>query len=405
MKFKPLNFYLNMIKTIAVFILIMVSNNLLCAQEKVLWKYKTGDRVYASALIVDSMVYFGSGDHVFYAVSKSTGEKIWEYKTKGNVHSSAATYKNMVYFGSADGNLYALDKNSGKLIWKYASQGEKSYGLWDYYLSSPKVEEGIVYWGSGDSHLYALDGINGHLKWKYKTGDIVHASPVIDAETLYFGSFDGYFYALNKNNGSVIWKIKTIGDTYSPKGEVQRSAFVHDDMVYFGSRDYNMYALDKATGAIKWKMRDSGGWIIARPTVYKENVYFGTSDGHVFYALDKKSGKEVWKAPLAMRVYGAAIAVDGILYFGTFDGKLMGLDYKTGVLKWEFQTELSKQNYSVIYNKEGHFKDDFVLYGDDYVASEAKIHELGSILSTPVIEDKIVYFGSSDGHFYAVKLE
>ena len=394
-----------MIKTIIVFILIIVSNNLLCAQENVLWKYKTGDRVYTSALIVDNIVYFGSGDHVFYAVSKSTGEKIWEFKTNGNVHSSAATYKNMVYFGSADGNLYALDKNSGKLMWKYASQGEKSYGLWDYYLSSPTVVEGIVYWGSGDSHLYALDGINGHLKWKHKTGDIVHASPVIDAETLYFGSFDGYFYALNKDNGSVIWKIKTIGDTYSPKGEVQRSAFVHDDMVYFGSRDYNMYALDKATGTIKWKMRDGGGWIIARPTVYKENVYFGTSDGHVFYALDKKSGKEVWKAPLAMRVYGAAIEVGGILYFGTFDGKLMGLDYKTGALKWEFQTELSKQNYSTIYNKEGHFKDDFVLYGDDYVASEAKIHELGSILSTPVIEDKTIYFGSSDGYFYAVKLE
>jgi hypothetical protein len=99
------------------------------------------------------------------------------------------------------------------------------------------------------------------------------------------------------------------------------------------------------------------------------------------------------------------LEVDGILYFGTFDGKLVGLDHKTGTLEWEFQTELSKQNYPTIYNKEGHFKDDFVLYGDDYVASEAKIHELGSILSTPVIEDKIIYFGSSDGYFYAVKLE
>ena len=121
--------------------------------------------------------------------------------------------------------------------------------------------------------------------------------------------------------------------------------------------------------------------------------------------MDKKSGKIVWKAPLAMRVYGAATADDGILYFGTFDGKLMGLDYKTGALKWEFQTELSRQNYRTIYNEEGHFNDDFLLYGSDYIASEAKIHELGSILSTPVIEDKIIYFGSSDGFFYAVKLE
>ena len=117
------------------------------------------------------------------------------------------------------------------MIWKFSSKGEKKYGLWDYYLSSPKVVEGIVYWGSGDSHLYALDGVNGHLKWKHKTGDIVHASPVIDAKTVYFGSFDGYFYALNKDYGDVIWKINTIGDTYFPKGEIQKSAFVHDGIV------------------------------------------------------------------------------------------------------------------------------------------------------------------------------
>ena len=375
------------------------------AQENILWKFKTNDRIYTSALIVDDLIYFGSGDHSFYAVNKKTGDKTWEFKTQGAVHSSATAFQNMVYFGSVDGNLYAVNKTDGKLVWKFASKGEKSYGLWDYYLSSPKVSDGVVFWGSGDGHLYAIDGITGNLKWKHKTGDVVHASPVIDENIVYFGSFDGFFYALNKENGAFIWKFKTIGDTYFPKGEIQKSALVHDGIIYFGSRDYNLYALNKETGTGNWNMKESGGWIIATPIVYKENVYFGTSDGHVFYAMDKKYGKVIWKAPLAMRSYGSAVADKDIIYFGTFDGKILGLDSESGALKWEFQTEKSKENYGTIYNENGHFRKDFELYGSDYVATEAKIHELGSILSTPIIEEGVIYFGSSDGYYYAVKLK
>lgn len=387
------------------FVLIILNQMVIHAQENVLWKFKTNDRVYSSALIVNEVVYFGSGDYNFYAITKKTGEKIWEFKTEGGVHSSAATFQNMVCFSSADGNLYALDRSNGKLVWKFTSKGEKSYGLWDYYLSSPKVVDGVIYWGSGDGHLYAVDGTNGSLKWKYKTDDIVHASPTVDGDKVYFGSFDGYFYALDKDKGAVIWKFKTMGEASFPKGEIQKSALVHDGMVYFGSRDYNIYALDMVTGAKNWNMKDNGGWIIATPTVYKENVYFGVSDGHVFYSMDKKSGKIIWKAPLAMRSYGAAVAHKDIIYFGTFDGKLLGLDYKTGALKWSFQTKKSKQNYHTIYNKDGHFRKGFELYDTDYVATEAKIHELGSILSTPVIDEEVIYFGSSDGYYYAVKLK
>ena len=222
---------------------------------------------------------------------------------------------------------------------------------------------------------------------------------------MYFGSFDGYFYTLDAGNGAVIWKFNTIGDTYFPKGEIQKSSLVHDGIIYFGSRDYNIYALDKETGTGKWNMKEKGGWITATPTVYKEHIYFGTSDGHAFYAMHKKSGKLLWKTPLAMRVYGTAVADNDIIYFGTFDGKLLGLDYKTGALKWEFQTKQSKLNYHTIYNKEGHFKKGVELYGADYLATEEKIHKLGSILSTPLIREKVIYFGSSDGYFYAVKLE
>lgn len=385
--------------------LFVLSLNPVFSQENVVWKFKSDDRIYSSPIIEGDVIYVGSGDHNFYAIDKNTGAEIWNFKTGGAVHSSPFILNNNVYFGSADGNLYAVNKEDGELLWKFKSEGEKSYGLWDYYLSSPKGDKETIYWGSGDGNVYAIEGNSGELKWKFETADIVHASPVVYNGNIYIGSFDGYFYCIEKEKGTLVWKFKTVGATYFPKGEIQKAALIKDDIVYFGSRDYNIYALDAKTGRGMWNRRDANGWIIATPVAYKDNIYFGTSDAHKFYAMHKDYGTTTWTAPIHMRVYGTATAYNDIIYFGTFDGKLTGVDYLTGGMKWEFQTESSKSNYSQIYNDEGEFKKGFEIYGAEYEASEAKIHTLGSILSNPIIENDIVYFGSSDGYLYAVKLK
>jgi outer membrane protein assembly factor BamB len=368
------------------------------------WKFKTDGRVYSSPLIAGDKIYFGSGDEYFYALNKESGNQEWQFKTGGAVHSSAVINANLVYFASADGNLYALDKNTGEMVWKFASGGEKMYGLWDYYLSSPAVENNRVYWGSGDGHLYAVDANNGDLQWKYDTGDIVHATPVIYQNKVYFGGFDGYMYALGKDDGSLVWKFKTVGASYFPKGEIQKAALVKDDVVYFGSRDYNIYALDTNTGRGKWNLRQPRGWIIATPLEYDGNLYFGTSDAHVFYSMEKNNGTVNWTIPLNMRVYGTATVSDGLIYFGTFDGKVLGIDPSSGETRWQFQTESSKLNYHTVYDENGAFKEGFELYGSDYLTPEKMIHALGSVLSSPAIENRVIYFGSSDGNLYAVDL-
>jgi len=368
------------------------------------WQFETDGRVYSTPLIAGDRIYFGSGDHRFYAVKKETGEQDWSFETGGAVHSSAAIKGDLLYFGSADGHLYALNKNSGELVWKFASGGERIYGLWDYYLSSPAVDNNTVYWGSGDGHLYAVDAATGDLRWKYDTGDIVHASPVIDEDKVYFGGFDGRMYAVAKDDGALAWVFRTVGATYFPKGEIQKAALVEDGVVYFGSRDYNIYALDAETGRGKWNLKQPRGWITATPVEYAGNVYFGTSDAHLFYSVDKNNGTVNWTIPLSMRVYGAATVDRGIVYFGTFDGKVLGVDHLTGETKWQFQTESSKRNYHSVFDEKGEFKEGFVLYGADNETPEKMIHALGSVLSSPVIKDGVIYFGSSDGHLYSVRL-
>ena len=392
--------------TFLFFFIIGLNYNVLNAQEDVLWKFKTNGRIYSSPLVEGDTIYFGSGDNTFYAINKNTGQKLWEFKTGGAIHSSPSIGNKLIYFASTDGNLYAVDKKEGKLHWKFKSQGERMYDLWDYYLSSPKEDEETTYWGSGDGNLYAIHSKNGKLKWKFKTEGIIHASPVFYNKNILIGSFDGNFYSIQKENGSLVWKFKTVGATYFPKGEIQKAALVENDVVYFGSRDYNLYALNAKTGRGKWNMRQPRGWIIATPIEYKGNIYFGTSDSHEFHSIDKVKGTTNWTIPLNMRVYGTAVAYNDLIFFGTFDGKVLGVDYKTGEIRWKFQTEESKRNYGKIYNVKGGFKDDFKLYGNEFKKKEALIHSLlGSILSSPIVDEQIIYFGSSDGNLYAIKLE
>ncbi|PKP48294.1 MAG: hypothetical protein CVT92_16265 [Bacteroidetes bacterium HGW-Bacteroidetes-1] len=328
----------------------------------------------------------------------------WSYRTNGSVHSSPFVYESSVFLGSADGSLYALNIDSGQLIWKFDSQGEKMLDIWDYYLSSPIAYNGIVYWGSGDGFLYAINCKTGKPEWKFEAKGIVHATPLASEGKVFFGDFSDYFYALNAENGDLIWQFRTIGNTYFPNGEIQKAATIDKDILYFGSRDYNIYALNAQTGRGHWNMKELGSWIIATPFVHDDYVYFGTSDTHRFYCLSKNSGKIVYQIPVPMRVYGSAIEHNGIIYFGCFDGILRGVDAKTGELKWHFQTDGSKENHNKIYNAEGKLRDSFELYGEDYLESERLIHTLGSILSTPVVEGNVIFFGSSDGGLYTVNL-
>jgi outer membrane protein assembly factor BamB len=369
------------------------------------WNFQTKGRIYCTPAISGSTILAGSGDSTLYAIDKLTGKIIWSYKTNGAINSSPAIYSSSVFVGSTDGSIYALSIEKGNLLWKFDSEGEKMLDVWDYYLSSPCVYNGTVYWGSGDGNLYAIDSKTGNQIWKFKASGIVHATPIVNDEKVYFGDFGGYFYCLNAVNGEVFWQFRTVGDAYFPNGEIQKGATIDNGIVYFGSRDFNIYALNAQTGRGHWNMKEVGSWIIATPLVFQNYIYVGTSDTHRFYCLSKANGRVIWQIDLPMRVYGSAIEHKGIIYFGCFDGILRGVDFKSGELKWQFQTDGSRKNYNKIYNAEGKFIEGFELYGKNYLESERLIHTLGSILSTPIIEGNVVFFGSSDGTIYSVNLD
>jgi eukaryotic-like serine/threonine-protein kinase len=387
------------------------------------WKFHTNGSVLSSPAVANGTIYVGSSDHNFYAINLDSGTLKWKFKAKGRIASSPAISDGIVYFGSWDGAFYALDAETGHVKWQFQTEGEHRFTAkhlhgsqpaaesmpdpFDFYLSSPAVWNGAVYFGSGDGNVYSLNASDGKVKWKFKTGDVVHASPAISEGTLFIGSWDSYFYALDASTGAEKWRFKTgeDADTHNQVG-IQSSAAVAGGIVYFGCRDSNFYAVDAKTGKQKWAFNNKGSWVITSPAVKDGKVYFATSDTGLFYAFDASSGNQLFSLNFKSWPLFSSPAIAGsTAYIGSHQGKLFAIDLVNRKLAWTFETDASKLNGPTYTkpdgtpNYEAAFTDDFY---DDMVAGVGKLLSVGAILSSPIVVDNVVYFGSADGNLYAV---
>jgi eukaryotic-like serine/threonine-protein kinase len=387
------------------------------------WKFATGDRIISSPIWSDGLVFFGSDDGNVYAVDAATGHQSWKFSTGGPTTSSPAIEGGRAYFASYDGKFYAVDARTGKLNWKFKTEGEHRFeaknlhGMqpknqtipdpYDVYLSSPAVAQGSVYFGSGDGNLYALDAASGELKWKFHTGDVIHASPAYADGTVYVGSWDSFFYAVDAATGKEKWRFQG-GEDPVIHNQVgfQSSPTVVDGVVYTGCRDSNVYALDAATGKEKWRANNEGSWVNSTPAVADGKVLFATSDSSLFHAVDVATGKPVFKQQLKSFVFSSPAVAGDVVYLGVLNGTLEARDLKTGDLLWDFKTEASQENRGWVLTSERKFNVPMLFTSSWYerdIMGAMREFSVGSIFSSPLIVNGVVYVGSADGYMYALE--
>jgi outer membrane protein assembly factor BamB len=387
------------------------------------WKFQTRRAVVSSPAVVSGVLYVGSNDHNLYALDTNSGTLKCKFRTGGRVPSSPAVSEGTVYFGSYDGYFYALDL-AGKLKWKFQTGGERRYAAkhlhgaepagetmpdpFDLFLSSPAVVNGVVYFGSGDGNVYALDAATGTQKWRFQTGDVVHSSPAVVDGIVYAGSWDTYFYAIDASSGKEKWSFRT-GDDPKIHNQIgiQSSPLVANGTVYFGCRDSNLYALDARTGEKRWIFNNKGSWVIGSPVVKDGRLYFTTSDSGLFHAVDAANGNEIYSLSLLWPLFSSGAIAGNTLYIGSEEGKLFAIDLEAQHLTWSFQTDGSKSNGATFTKPDGKPNYDAAFTGDGFydemVIGVNKMLSVGMVLSSPVVVEDTVYFGSTDGNVYAVK--
>jgi len=277
-----------------------------------------------------------------------------------------------------------------------------------------------VYTASGVPQFQAV-------KWSFHTGGKVNSSPALAGDTVFVGSYDENLYALDAAAGTLKWKFKTAGPVLS-------SPAVAHGTVYFGSYDGQFYALDARTGQLKWKfategerrfeMRGVNGvwpeeqtvpdlWdcYLSGPTIANGLVYFGSGDGKV-YALDSETGAMKWRFVTHGVVHASPAVADGLVYFGSYDTYFYAVDAATGEKKWSFKTGDDPQYHNLVGNQSSAAVADGLVY---FGSRDAHLYALDAktgksvwtyptagswVITSPAVRDGVVYFGTSDSAIF-----
>ena len=215
----------------------------------------------------------------------SKAKEQWVVQTGVGIYCSPAVEKDKVFVGDDLGSLTAYALKNGKKLWSFAS-GKRIVG-------TPAVSEGIVVFGSADRNIYGLNAADGSLRWKVEAAEPVLGAVTIHEGIAYVGASDKTFRAIDIQTGKVVWSYNQV------KGYIETKPLVVDDKVIFSAWDNTLYALEKATGKEVWKW--TGG--LTRMHFSPAAVWPVASNGKVFIAdpqramtaVNLQNGETVWR--------------------------------------------------------------------------------------------------------------
>jgi outer membrane protein assembly factor BamB len=340
------------------------------------WRFMTDGDVIGSPAVAGDIAFIGSGDGVMYALDRATGALRWKRDVGSPIASSPAVGRGRVFFGTRDGRFHALDAATGEVRWRLSTGADHAWP-WghesgDVYTSSPVHVDGMVIFGAGDGGIYAIDASTGRRRWRASTGGRVRSSPAVADGRVYVGSADGRVYAFDLATGTLKWRYDTEGVKLDSRNfgydrrTVQSSPAVSGGTVFVGARDGFLYAIDAATGQLRWRFDHKISWVNTSPAVQDTVVYAGSSDGQFVQAVHTGTGREIWRAKAGVTWSSPAVAGD-VVYAGDGAGRVNAFDRRTGDPLWSFRTG-------------------------------------SQVYGSPVPLGNLVFFGSTDGGVYALRV-
>ena len=138
---------------------------------------------------------------------------------------------------------------------------------------------------------------------------------------------------------------------------------------------------------VKWRFA-TGDRIVSSPVFSNHTIYFGGDDGNI-YAVDAETGRQIWKRPTGGPVACTPAVANGIVYAESYDGKFYALNATTGAVKWKFATGGERR-----FEAKG-------IHGLE-PKTQTIADQYDIFLSSPVVAQGAVYFGSGDGNLYAL---
>ena len=102
-------------------------------------------------------------------------------------------------------------------------------------------------------------------------------------------------------------------------------------------------------------------------------------------------------------VFGNNAYSETMLYLGTTIGKLHGISLNSGEKVWTFDTDSYLENRNKYFKSDDSYRDDIysiIKTNEQFLEVEC---ELGGVFSTPLINESIIIFSSTNGSLYCLE--
>lgn len=325
------------------------------------WATNIGGTIHISSpVIADGRVYAASSfekslkDCAVVALDLASGRELWRAPVDSSVKHSVAAWDGSIMAVSQAGTLYCFDRD-GRERWT-ASLERESDDRWE--LSFPVTDGKTVYAGRCKG-FGAYDLATGKRLWRQPGGHDwwphVYSGPSLGTNTVYQGG--PFVRALDPAKGDIRWAVEkmTVSTVAVVPAAVEPGA--EGDRLYVFHNEKTLRCLDGKDGKQIWEA-----------------------------TFEKPASKDARVVPLGNETGTPAVGED-IVCVGSaevaLDGQqrgaaMHGFDKATGRLKWRFPI------------------------GPDLGSTIPYRRGVATITSSPVIAGDVVYFGASDGYFYAL---
>ncbi|HKP18575.1 MAG TPA: PQQ-binding-like beta-propeller repeat protein [Gaiellaceae bacterium] len=284
----------------------------------------------------------------------------------------------------------------------------------------PVVAYGRAYVANNPGILFAVQTATGRTSWRYTSGRCTAASPAVAGEVVYMAfmnlrrrgpdpcnaapgtpGLDGLVVALDARKGTVRWQRKI--------GPSETSPLVANGLVYVGDWNGYVYALEARTGREVWRYKTDGA-VKGAAALSGRRLYVGSYDHHL-YALTARTGRLLWRGSSQDRLggrgtfYSTPAAAYGRVYIGSTDGKVYSFGATTGEVRWSQSTGGYVYGSPAIWNKHvfvgsysGRFYSLDAATGDVAWQFEAN----GPISGSATVLGDLVYFSTLKERTYAL---
>lgn len=199
--------------------------------------------------------------------------------------------------------------------------------------------DGVVYAATGYGELVALRAEDGAVIWRQRLDSPVTGAPAVEGGVVYAVGRDGSGWAVKADTGRVMW---TVAGPVGVTGMVGAAGpTVTDTLVIFPFASGGLTAALKKSGVQVWQAPVTGqrvGRAYAGVTdvtgdavTQGDRTYVGTASGRTA-AMDTSSGERIWTATEG--ALNPPLVVGGSVFVVNDENRLVRLDAATGEAIW-----------------------------------------------------------------------